>query len=61
MDGNCAFLPIFGACFSPWVAADLNKERVVYLDIKAGFLISYRRRLVLKLCSFGYVRTFFCF
>ena len=21
MDGNCAFLPIFGACFSPWVAA----------------------------------------
>ena len=27
MDGNCAFLPIFGACFSPWVAADLNKRK----------------------------------
>ena len=27
LDGNCAFLPIFGACFSPWVAADLNKRK----------------------------------
>ena len=31
MDGNCAFLPIFGACFSPWVAvqssAGTNKRR----------------------------------
>ena len=31
MDGNCAFLPIFGACFSPWVAvqssAGSNKRK----------------------------------
>ena len=31
MDRNCAFLPIFGACFSPWVAvqssAGSNKRK----------------------------------